>query len=196
MNGLVPLATQLVRLSLTDPRAAARRVIDIGRGFAPAELWLALILMTVLSTLLTYLSMSMVLPAGQDAGLFGMGPIAMAGLQQGIMAGFVWAIVAVGRWAGGRGDLIGALSVVVWLELLALILQAAQVVLTPFGPGGADLVGLIGLVLFWTLLSFFVAELHGFKSVPLVFGGIALTVVAAAFALTIVLMLAGVRLDL
>lgn len=191
MNNLLPLATELLRQSLRDPRAAARRVIGLGHAFRPAELWLGLVLLTVLSTLVSHVLILSVEPAG--AGVLGMGPIAMAGLQLGLMAGFVAAIVEVGRRAGGRGDLTGALAIVVWLEALALLLQLIQMLLAPVGLG--DLVGLVGVVMFWTLLSFFVAELHGFQSVPAVFGGIALTVVVAAIILTFVLFLVGVRLD-
>ena len=198
MNGLASIGADLLRLTVTDPRAAARRVIGIGAGLGTDVLWLALVLLTALSTLLSHLVLVTVpVPDGAEAaGMFGIGPIAMAGLQLALMAGFVLAVAAIGRRAGGNGDLTGALSIILWLEVLALGLQAAQVVLLAFGPGLADMIGLAGVILFWTLLSFFVAELHGFRSVGRVFLGIALTVLIAAFAISLLLLLMGVQIGL
>ncbi|MFT4149677.1 MAG: hypothetical protein QM656_05720 [Paracoccaceae bacterium] len=197
MTDLLPLTADLARKSLTTPREAARRVIAIGRSFQPAELWLVLFLLAVVSTILSHLVLMTLPPvdAGDGFVWLDLGPVALAGLQLATMAVMVWAILLVGGRMGGRGDLAGALSVVVWLEFLTLAPLLAQAVLAPLAPALCDVAGMLGMAAFWVLLSFFVAELHGFRSVPMVFGGIVLTVLILAFALTPLLFLAGVRLD-
>jgi hypothetical protein len=50
----------------------------------------------------------------------------------------------------------------------------------------ADILGLLGLVLFFWLLTNFVAELHGFKSLALTFIAILITVFTAAILLVLV----------
>lgn len=79
--------------------------------------------------------------------------------------------------------------VVVWLQLLMLGVQVAQLLALVVLPPLAGLIGLIGFVGFVWLMVNFIAELHGFRSLGLVFGGIIVTFIAAAFVLAILLAL-------
>ncbi len=92
-----------------------------------------------------------------------------------------WLIYRIGRAAAGTGSFADALLVMVWLQFIMLGLQVGAAC-------GADarcrrwpaIVELGGLVLFLWLLTNFIAELHGFRSLALVFGGIVCRHVAGA----------------
>jgi hypothetical protein len=77
--------------------------------------------------------------------------------------------------------------VVVWLQLLMLGVQVAQLLALIVAPPISGLIGLVGFIGFTWLMVNFIAELHGFRSLGLVFGGIILTFIAAAFVLAILL---------
>lgn len=196
MTPLWTTGLSLVRQSLTQPRAAAARIIAMGRGFEPAELWLALVLLCVLSAGLTHLGLMLLPPSRTGEGeSIGTGPLATAGLQIAIMTVLAALILLVGRRFGGRGDVTGSLSITLWLEGLGLALQVLQLAVLPLGADAADLIGLCGILVFWTLLAFFVAELHGFASVGKVFLGMLATLFAVAFVLALILTMMGVQID-
>ncbi|NCM97616.1 MAG: YIP1 family protein, partial [Rhodobacterales bacterium] len=81
----------------------------------------------------------------------------------------------------GRFD--EALILVVWLQFVLLGLQAVQLVAYAVAPLLADLIGLATVALFFWLLTNFVAELHGFKSLGLVFVGVLATLVVMVLGL-------------
>ena len=59
----------------------------------------------------------------------------------------------------------------IWLQFIMALLQAVQLVAVLILPLLAALLGLVGLGLFFWLLTGFVAELHGFRSPMQVFAG-------------------------
>jgi hypothetical protein len=83
---------------------------------------------------------------------------------------------------GGTGTFPDALILMVWLQFILLCVQLVQVLAGVMLPVLADLIGLAGLGLLLWLLTNFVAELHGFRSLIAVFAGL----VAGAFAFTFV----------
>lgn len=178
MSGL----TGAIRATLRDPRAGARAVLALRLSAATG--WSALLLMAVLSTLLTSVSIALAppLPEGEMARIFA-NPLQLAVMQMVVMALGAMLVARVGNWFGGKGDLAGALAVMAWLEVILIVVQAAQVVLALLAPPLAEALGLAGAVLFLWLLSHFVAELHGFGSAVRVLGGILLT----GFGLSLVL---------
>lgn len=190
MNGLFPLISDLLRQTFAQPREAARRVIAIGEALDRGTLWLALLVVAIVASVLSH-AVLLVFAGAEGAGMMG-GPLVTAVIQFMVMAAIVWAVVNVGRWRGGHGGWNGALALTIWLEVVALALQLVQIVALILLPVIADLISMIGLGMFFVLLSIFVAELHGFRSAPLVFLGVIGTIFAAALILSIVLTVLGV----
>jgi hypothetical protein len=182
---------RMVRETIKAPRTGAATVL--GMGFAPAVGWMALLLMAVGSTLLTHISFAMMPQDAQDFWGAAMGsPIRTAMLQWVVLLISVHAIDKLGRWRGGVGTLGGAVILVAWLQFILLCLQAVQLVVEILMPSMAAMLGVFGLVLFLWLLTNFVAELHQFRSLGMVFAGIVLTLFALSFVLaTVFAMLIG-----
>lgn len=189
-NGLFPLISDLLRQTFARPRDAARRVIAMGEAVESGTLWLVLVVVAILAALLSHTMLLLFAGAAENAMMGG--PMVTALVQCGVMAAIVWAAVGVGRRFGGHGGVHGALAVTIWLEVVAMAMQLLQVVALLLLPPLADIVSLMGLGLFFVLLSIFLAELHGFRSAPMVFLGIIGTIFAAALILSIVLALLGV----
>jgi hypothetical protein len=90
---------------------------------------------------------------------------------------------------GGRGSFADTLIVMVWLQTIMLAVQLAQLVVQILLPPASGLVSLAGLGVFLWLLTNFVAELHRFRSLPAVFGGIVVGGILLAFLLAVLLLL-------
>ena len=176
------LLMRMVRETLVAPRAGAAMVL--GFGFAPIVGWLALLLMAIASTLLTHISFAMMASEAQVFWGNAMGsPIRTAMLQWVVLLISVHAIHKIGRWRGGKGSLEGAVVLVAWLQFILLCVQILQLVAQALVPPLSDILGIIGLVLFLWLLTNFTAQLHGFKSLGLVFFGIVMTIFAVSLVL-------------
>ncbi|MDP3961733.1 MAG: Yip1 family protein [Pseudorhodobacter sp.] len=182
MNQTLATLLALARLSLKHPRDGARQVI--ARHLPRSVGWLGLGLAAVLSTLLVHLSFAMQ-PADVKSFFAATiaSPLRTALLQAGFMGVAVAAVTSIGRWRGGHGSFDGALILVVWLQFLLLGLQAVQLVAYAVAPLLADLIGLATVALFFWLLTNFIAELHGFKSLGLVFVGVLATLVVMVLGL-------------
>lgn len=176
----------LILLTVTNPRAAARQVIAMNLPIKSG--WTALLLVSVLSALFGFLGF-LFFPVKGDpmmAALFG-SPFNTALIQiavQFITAFMVW---AVGTRFGGVGSLSNAVAVVAWVQVPLIALQVVQLIAMVLIPPLASILGLGGLILYAVILSQAVAELHGFRSAVVVFFGIlgvsfVMTIVAAVFA--------------
>lgn len=176
----------LARDSVTDPREAARRIMSLG---LPVQVgWMALVLMAVGSAVLTHLSMALSPPAAQE--MFGpmmSSPIRTAILQGLVMIVSVHLIHRIGRARGGVGGLADTVVLVAWVQFVLLLVQVVQMVAQVLVPPLADMLGIVGLAIFFWLLSSFVAELHGFPSTGKTFFGILVVMILAGFVLAIVL---------
>jgi hypothetical protein len=93
----------------------------------------------------------------------------------------------IGRRFGGRGTLAGAVALIAWTEFILSLMQVAQLVALLVMPPLAEVIGIMGLVVFLWLLSQFVTELHGFSSVWKVLGVILATGFLVSFAVAMVL---------
>lgn len=160
----------LLRLTLADPRSAARQVIALNLPLATG--WTALLLVSVLSAFLGFLGF-LLFPVPDDpllTAMFG-SPFNTALIQiavQAVTAVLVW---AVGRKFGGTGELADATALVAWVQVPLILLQAVQLIAMAAFPPLAPLLGLVGLALYAVLLSLVTAELHGFRSGLMVFFG-------------------------
>lgn len=177
--------------TVPEPRKVARDLFNLG---LPREtLWTALALVIVLNAALGIVSgMLFAVDAGQMAPILS-SPILLGVIEAAFMFGLSWAIYLIGRACGGQGGLSDAITTVVWMELIFLLLQAATLFLAFFAPAMVAIAMFISVFLFFWILSQFTTESHGFRSVGLVFVSILGCLILAVFALSFVLMLAGVQ---
>ena len=182
----LPLILGLLRETLTDPRASARRLISL--GLPHNARWIALALIAALSAIMAHVAMSLMavrVPEGQGGPL--PSPIITAMMQMGVLVLSALLTHHVGRWRGGRGRLEDAVLLMVWLQLVLVCVQVAQILMLLILPPLADLLGFAAIVLFLWLLTGFIMELHGFESRGRVLLGIVMTVFGMAFALVLIL---------
>jgi hypothetical protein len=182
----------LLRDTFTAPRPTMRRLLDAGLPLgAMAE---ALVLVAVISAILSEITIFLTpVPGGSEMirGMAG-GPLAIAVLQLVLLVLIVTGIDRVGRSMGGQGDLTGAIVVVVWMQVVMIALQLAQLVTLVLVPPLASLIGLLSIAVFFWMMSSFVAELHRFDSLGRVFAALLLGFVGLALVLTLILSLLGI----
>ncbi|WP_405401346.1 Yip1 family protein [Paracoccus sp. Ld10] len=157
----------LARQTLRNPEQAAHWLI--AQNWPMQVRWMALVLAVSLSGLLAYASTLMFpLPEGEGVAVLSLGqqPLVLAGMQlfaivvgAGLMAG-------VGRMFGGHGRFEDALLLTVWIEVMLLVVQLAQIVLSLALPGLAGILGIVAVALFLWLTVQFTKALHGFTSGP------------------------------
>ncbi len=181
LSGLLKLAL----LTVQQPRLGARVVL--GEGLPNPTRWMALAFTAVASALSIHLTLALMPPSEVPADVIVPGPVMLAVLQGGVMVLTALAAWQIGRWRGGRGRIEDAVLLMAWLQFIMLCLQVIQIVVMLGAPLLGDLIGLSGIVLFLWLLTAFVAELHGFSSLPAVFAGILGTIFAVALLLSLVL---------
>jgi len=186
IDGTLAGLLQAARFTLQDPRAGARAMMAMGLPMSVR--WLAFGVVVTGSSLLTVLAIQFS-PAGRDPAVAQVlsQPIALAGLQGAVLLVFAQLMARVGQVAGGKGGFADALLLLTWVQVILMLLQLAQIVLEFVLPPVADLLGLLGLGLMFWLVTNFLAELHGFQSLGAVFAGVVGTILAAGFAVTVLL---------
>jgi hypothetical protein len=184
LAGLVAEVGQTLR----DPRDGVRRILAAAPSMQAR--WLGLAIIAIGSAILTHLSFLLFPEAEQDPLMqFMSGPLRSAALQGVLFLAVAQLVWRLGRLRGGKGSFADALLIMVWLQFIMLVVQAALMVLMAVAPPLAVLANLAGLGLFFWLLTNFVAELHGFRSLPAVFGGIVFGAILLAFGLAFLLLL-------
>jgi Yip1 domain len=161
----------LAQLTLQNPRTAARALLaeDVPLRARTA----GLLLVAVASAFMASIQAGLQTEALDPVSAFLLAsPFRAAVFQWLFFALTVILIHNVGRAFGGKGSFPDALLIVVWLQLLMLALQLMQLVTFFISPSIAGMIGLAGLVVFFWLMSSFVAELHGFASRGAVLAGI------------------------
>lgn len=186
MTGIMDQIIALARLTLADPRRGTRALLATGVPL-PART-AGLVLVSVLSALFFHLGF-LILPADDDAlaQFMSQSPFRTAIIQWLILAATVLCIYRIGRAFGGNGSLTDALLVVVWLQVIMLAVQLVQLVSLVLLAPLAGVVSLAGFVLFFWLLTSFIAELHGFASRWAVLAGVIGAGLLIAIALAVVL---------
>jgi hypothetical protein len=170
--------TRLARLTLQNPRQAARALL--AEGVPLSARTTGLLLVAVVSALLASIQISLN-PQGLDpiSAVLLASPFRAALVQWGFLALSVLLIHRVGLAFGGTGSFPDALLLVVWLQCLTLVLQVLQLASSVMVPALAGMIGLAGFVLFLWLMTNFIAELHGFRALGPVFFGMVATAIAA-----------------
>ena len=175
-----------VRLTLRDPRGAAR--IIIGMQLPGSVGCAAMALMVVASALLSSVS-AMMFPMDlppEMATMFS-SPFRLAEAQAIVLGVGLMLIHAVGRMFGGTGRFSDALLLMAWMEALLILLQVLQMLAMLLLPPLASMLGFLGIAVFVWLLVNFVAELHGFGSLLKVFLAFVGTVLTISFAMAFVM---------
>jgi len=188
-----PVARQLILESLVLPRNAARRILSLAPPPA-ASLYtglLAIILSTLFGT-----ALSLLLPAGGNPFAESLldAPLMMVAIQSAMFLTMVTMATVFGRLAGGHGDWAGALALFAWIQVMLVLLQVGQVAALMVLPALGNIVAIAVIFWFFHALSVFVAELHGFRNVLKVLGGIFISSFAVLLVLAFIVTLAGVPL--
>ncbi|MCB1370049.1 MAG: YIP1 family protein [Rhodobacteraceae bacterium] len=187
---MTPMFRQLMLDTLLRPRVAARAVLDL--GLAPGPLMQAAVAVTCLGMVLSYAAARLTV-GGVDAVTAAIlyDPLLGAAMQLGMLAFAVVATALVGRQFGGRGDITGALAVIVWLNVVLLALQLVQIAALLVMPPLASLLAVATLI--WLIWAFacFVTELHGFSNPLKVLGGVIACMIVLFFGLTVLVAMLG-----
>ena len=186
LRDLVAHAIETVR----NPQGGARLIM--AQNVPTQYLWQMLAVVVALSVVLGQGAMLLLADPGDLAGPLMIMPGVMAALQLAVLIVTVHAISFVGRSMGGTGSFEDALALMVWLQFIMICLQVIQVGAMLIAQPVADMIGLAGLVLFLWLLTNFIAVLHGFKSLGLVFVMILASALGMIFLLSLALSLLGI----
>lgn len=177
---------KMVQFSVQSPRQGAEMVL----AAKPAReiLWSILALVVALSVILAQV-MTYLVPAPPDAQVlmpFRSSPVLFALVMWGLLVLMVFCTHYIGRMFGGTGTFDDSLTVVIWLQTILLVIQAAQIIIALVSPTIAGFVGLVfGLLSIWILVNF-VAVVHGFKNLALVFFGLVGSMVGVVFGLSLI----------
>ncbi len=177
MEWNLPGLLSALRYTLQSPRDAIRRLIDSDPPMQAR--WIALLLVAIASTFLMLLSLALVpMDEVPPALLWALGaPLGLAAIHAAMLLVSVQLLYRLGRFRNGRGSFADSLTVLVWFQIIMLAVQAAQLALQVALPLLAFPAYLAGMVLFFWLLTNFVAELHGFASLTMTFFGILVALV-------------------
>ena len=178
-----------LRLSLLHPRAGMRAVLDWRLTLQDSAL--ALLLMAVVSAGLLSLVVGPV-PAEMDpvsAALL-TNPIYLAAMHLVGLGMIALFLHLLGRLAKGRGTLPEAVAMMAWLEAVLIVVSVAQSLIVLLLPPTALILLPLGIILNLWLITSFVAELHGFRSLVLTLLGVIAAFIAAAIAIVFALLLA------
>jgi hypothetical protein len=160
---------RLARDTVTNPREGATTVLS----FAPARqaLWLMFALVVVTSMMMgEIVALLTDVPAdGPMTGPFAQSPMTLGLIQAGFLFLMIYAIHHIGRFFGGTGSLEEAALLVIWLQFIFVCIQVLQILFILVLPPLAGLITLVAIGLFFWLLVNFIAVLHGFTSLGLVF---------------------------
>jgi Yip1 domain len=182
---------QLITDSLLRPRTAARQVLAV--PMPGATLLQAAVVVACVGMVLGYAAYRLS-PDAVDvvsAAVIG-NPLVGMLAQLAVMAVIVFLTVRVGRLFGGTGGLAGALALVVWLNAMMVLIQAAQLVALLLLPPVAALLAVV--TIFWALWAYanFVAELHGFQNPFMVLGAVVLTAIVLFFGAAMLFAILGI----
>ncbi|MBJ3763013.1 YIP1 family protein [Maribius pontilimi] len=188
----IPNLAGLVRDTLRAPRPTFARLMAL--KIDRVTLWQTLLLVVVLSIFVGEVSnlvLVAMLPADGARPLL-LTPLTLGLIQMAILVVSVFLIDWIGRSFGGKGRFPDAILAVAWVQFIMMCLQILQFVAMLLVPPLAGLILLAGMVLFFWLLTNFIAELHGFDNLGKVFGMIVMVLIGVALGLSFLLTLVGV----
>jgi hypothetical protein len=194
-NGILGLIWE----TILNPASAARTVLSL--RVSRENLWLAVLLATVLSGLVGGLS-QMVVPNTPMIFETVEGPVALnltpsSPMMQGLFVGaslvmMGFSLYFTGRALGGQGTFPGTLALMAWLQVVMVAMQIATLVLIFVAPVVAAFLVFVSLVVFVRSTVVFVNELHGFQSIGRAIVTVLLAFLGVVVGFTIILLFSGV----
>ncbi|MGI3185297.1 Yip1 family protein [Nioella aestuarii] len=187
----LPTLLRLARETLSDPREGARHIMGLN---LPRRILMQFYLLElVLSAMSSVIFLSMApLPDGMSMP-------AETAVTYTAFEGMVGLILAFGAFRigaafGGRGSFEQAFALVIWAQFILLCFSVIQLAALFVLPPLTDVISIAALALFFWLMVNFVAELHGFTSLGLVFAGIIVSLLGLAILLSILFSAMGLSL--
>ena len=191
MSGELQGLLRLVGRTVTDPAGVAQELMR--RNYETQTLWMGLLLVSVLSVLLLAVSNAL-LPTSVPEGAVVLSPFAYGAIIAASIVLLVYAVHLVGRLFGGTGTFPQTMVLMIWLQVVAMAVQVAQILAMLILPPLAGMVSLAGAFLMLYCLMQFINALHGFDSLVKAIGVFVVAVIAIGLFLAVVLSLVGVNL--
>lgn len=190
-NAVLSLVVQTVKA----PQEGASTILSLGLTRDILSQLLALVV--VLSVLVGQLGVILMgggMEDGAMTGPFVMSPLMATAVQMMILFILIVSVHVIGRALGGTGSFEESLALVTWLQFILLCLQVLQIVAIVVFPTLGALIGIASIVLFLWLLINFVAVIHGFTSLGLVFAGVLISAFGILFGMSLVLAMLGLSI--
>jgi hypothetical protein len=161
----------LIPATVTAPRVTFRRLLSLQLDLG--VLWQILVAVCCVTVLLfaASLRLSRMLGSEPVAG-FIPSPFTLAVIEFAVLTAMAVLIWRIGMLFGGTGGLAQSLLAVIWLQTVLNALQVAQLLVMLLSPLLSALIGAASVGLTLVLLTVFIAELHGFRSVWRTFAGV------------------------
>ncbi len=177
--------------TIARPQDEAETVM--AENLSPGALWTMLTIVVAISVVLGQGSLLLTDPSGGIlTNPYLANPLLMFVVQMAILVVMIFATYHIGQWMGGMGGFAPTIAVVTWLQFVLVCVQVVQTAAMFLLPPLADLLGIAGLVLFLWLFTNFVAVLHGFQSLGLVFVMILMSAFGVTFVISLILTMIGV----
>jgi hypothetical protein len=199
MGGMKEFFKELLIESFRAPQSAGRRLMALD---PPMEArWLGLLLISVIALIVArgsvpFMGTEDLGPIFNQAREFSryMATKPWIGLPVQLVAllAVTFAMFAIGRLFGGKGSFADALLLFVWIELIMVLLQGAQLLAMFTLPPLAALIGVASYGMFLWLMVHFIAALHGFTKPAFVLVGMIASFFALIMIASVLLMLFGV----
>jgi len=187
----LPILLRLAWDSVRTPRTAAQMVMGINLPRAARwEALLALVLIgTVLAIAITFLFTGNLV---MYLGVIAVSPYVAAIISASASVISVFAIYWIGHTLGGKGGFDDAILLVAWTQFVVICMQLAQLAAFLLLPGMSILVEIAASLISIWILTNFIAELHGFKSLTKVFLMMLVTLFGLAFGVSLILAIIGI----
>ncbi|MEX0368494.1 Yip1 family protein [Ruegeria sp. HKCCD8929] len=179
----------LVVTTVTDPAEAARQLMALGLG--RDVLWLALALAVVLNTTIQAASnvlFTTIDPAFQGIAL---SLVTYAAIVGGGLILTIFTIFHIGRLMGGQGAFEDVMVLMVWMQFLRVLVQAAGVILLLTVPFLSVLLALVAFLIGVYIFVHFIDQAHRLGSPGRAAGVLIASIVAIAIVSFILLSLVG-----
>jgi len=169
---------QMVIMSITKPAEAARALMAM--QIPSQALWTGLALVAVLNTALFTLS-NLLMPGPSPLPAIFNSPILYLAIVMGGLTLTIYGLFFVGRLFGGKGSVADIMVLIVWMQALRVLAQAATLVLVMTVPFLAMIVVFAAALVGVYMLVHFVDQAHRFGSV----GRAALVLIASVLAIVV-----------
>ena len=171
---------KLVINTIKDPKQVALKISLV--TLPPVTLWSLVVLVVIISVLLSELA-NWLLPVKptQTSLILISSPFLATVILTVLMTVMIFLTFYIGKLFGGTGSIESTISVIVWLQTTMIALQVVQLILIPFLPSLAMILGFFAGILFFWLYVNFILVLHSFTSLGKVFFGVIASMLGVIF---------------